>query len=122
LATTSFYEVVNTRTGEVLVDRARLATSITSRSIGLLGKKGLGPHEALVIRPCWSIHTLFMRFRLDVLFLGKDGAVRKVIHSMPAYRFAASRGARDTIEMAPGVLADRDLLVGDILEIRSVNV
>ena len=117
----SFYEVVNTRTGEVIVSRGKLATSAASRAVGLVGKKGLAPDEALIIRPCWSIHTWFMRFKIDVLFLSKDGMVRKVIQSMPTYRFAASWGAHDTIEMAPGTLRGRDVAVGDPVDIREAG-
>jgi hypothetical protein len=115
------YEVVNTRTGEVIAARARRADSVWSRVVGLLGKKGLDPDEALVFQPCWSIHTFFMRFRLDVIFLDKAGAVRKVVQGLPAYRFAASRGANVTIEMSAGVLAGRDLAIGDVLEVRRVE-
>lgn len=114
----TFYEIVNNRTGNVIATRGKLATSATSRAVGLIGKKGLDPEEALIIRRCWSIHTWFMRFRIDVLFLGKDGRVCKLIRRMPTYRFAASLGARDTIEMAPGALEGLDVRVGDSIEIR----
>jgi uncharacterized protein len=117
---TKDYKVVNTRTGQVIASNARLAADIKSRSVGLLGKKEIGPDEALIIRPCSSIHTLFMRFKIDVIFIAKDGTVRKIIHSMPTWRFAASRGARDTIELSSGSLLAHDILVGDVLEIHPV--
>lgn len=117
----NLYEIVNNRTGEIIATRGKLATSATSRAVGLLGKKGLDPAEALIIRPCWSIHTWFMRFRIDVLFLGKDGLVRKLVRRMPTYHFAASLGARDVIELAPGVLENLDVKIGDPIEIRSVG-
>ena len=78
-------------------------------------KKGLPPGEALIIRPCWSIHTILMRFRLDVLFLDSAQRVKKVVRNMPTYRFAAARGAHETIEMAGGSLDGLDLQAGDQL-------
>jgi hypothetical protein len=113
-----YQEVVNSRTGQVLVRRATKAASIKSRTVGLLGKAGLDADEALIISPCWSIHTFFMRFPIDVLFLDKQGQVRKIIHSMPAWRMAAAWGAQDTIELAPGALRGIDLQIGDAIEVR----
>ena len=102
----------------MIASRARLADSRVARAVGLLGSKGLDSNKALVIQPCWSIHTLFMRFKIDVVFLDKAGTVRKVVHGLPTYRFAASRGANVTIEMSAGTMEGRDLVLGDILEIR----
>ena len=116
----TYHQVVNGRTGEVLARRGRLADSVKTRSVGLLGSSGLDPDEALIIRPCWSIHTFFMRFRIDVLFVDKHGKLRKIVHSMPAWRMACAWGARDTIEMAPGALKRFDLQVGDPIELRPV--
>jgi uncharacterized membrane protein (UPF0127 family) len=114
----TYHEIVNGRTGEVLAYRGRMADNFKTRTVGLLGDVRLHEDEALIIKPCWSIHTFFMRFPIDVLFLDKHGKVRKLIHSMPAWRMAASWGAHDTIEMAPGVLQDIDVQVGDPIEIR----
>jgi uncharacterized membrane protein (UPF0127 family) len=115
----TYHEVVNARTGDVIINRGRLADSFKTRSVGLLGDAKLDEDEGLIIRPCWSIHTLFMRFAIDVLFLDKKGKVRKIVRRMPAWRFAMSLGAHDTIEMAPGVLDDFDVRVGDPIEVRS---
>jgi uncharacterized membrane protein (UPF0127 family) len=113
----TYHEIVNSRTGEVLARRGRLADSFKTRSAGLLGDASLDPEEALIIKPCWSIHTFFMRFAIDVLFLDKQGKVRKIVHSMPAWRMACAWGARDTVEMSPGVLRNFDVKVGDKIEI-----
>ena len=114
----TYHEIVNNRTGEVLVYRGRMADNFKTRTVGLLGDARLDEDEALIIKPCWSIHTFFMRFPIDVVFLDKHSNVKKIIHSMPAWRMAASWGAQDTIEMAPGALEGVDLQVGDALEIR----
>jgi hypothetical protein len=115
---TTYHEVVNGRTGEVIASRGRMADNFKTRTVGLLGDARLDEDEALIIKPCWSIHTFFMRFPIDVLFLDKQGKLKKVINKMPAWRMAASWGAHDTIEMAPGALEGFDLQVGDTIEIR----
>jgi uncharacterized membrane protein (UPF0127 family) len=120
MATRATYEVINARTGAVLADRALLADGPVTRAKGLLGKKGLERGEALIIRPCWSIHTWFMRFPIDVLFLGKQSEVKKVRPRIPAWRFAASRGAQTTIEFGPGALEGQDIQPGDPVTIRPV--
>jgi uncharacterized membrane protein (UPF0127 family) len=113
VSATPDYELINDRTGETIASRARLADNPATRSLGLMFKKALPAGEALIIRPCWSIHTVFMRFRLDVLFLDKSQRVKKVVRQMPAYRFAASRGAHETIELTGGSLEGLDLQPGD---------
>jgi uncharacterized membrane protein (UPF0127 family) len=89
--------------------------------LGLLGEKGLAQGSGLVIRPCWSIHTLFMRFPIDVIFVDKAGHLKKWVNSMRAWRFAASRGAYQTIEIEAGVLEGYDVRVGDPIQIVAVD-
>ena len=107
--------LTNSRTGGVVATRARLADNPWLRVVGLLGKKGLPPGEGLLIRPCWSIHTAFMRFALDVVFLSREGDVIKVAPRLPAFRMAAARGAHEVLEMAAGALDGVDLQPGDHL-------
>lgn len=116
--TDSVQEVFNQNTGSIVATQARIADTIRSRMVGLLGRKGMNPGEALVFPKNWSIHTLFMRFPLDVIFLNKEGVVKKIVRRMPAYRFAWSPGARDTIEMAAGALDNSDVAVGHKLSVR----
>ncbi|HOX54305.1 MAG: DUF192 domain-containing protein [Candidatus Omnitrophica bacterium] len=68
-------KVVNLTRGTILADKAILAESFFSRLKGLLGRGSLAESEALIISPCNAIHTFFMRFSIDVLFLDKAGKV-----------------------------------------------
>ena len=115
------YRLTNERTGQVIASRARLADGFVTRAVGLMGQRGLGEGEALVIRPCWSIHTFFMRFKLDVLYLDKQRRVKKIVRQMPAWRFSASRGAHETIEMQGGALDGSDIEVGDVFALTEVT-
>jgi uncharacterized membrane protein (UPF0127 family) len=73
---------------------------------GLLGRRGLESGEGLLLRPAASIHTLFMRFPIDVVFVARDGEVLKVVAALPPWRTAAARGAKAVIELPAGE-ADR---------------
>ncbi len=109
------YRILDQRTGEELASRAHLASSPLSRMRGLLGRRGLPPGEAIILRPASSIHTFFMRFSLDVIFLDRDGVVLKVVRDLVPYRLSSARKARDTIEFQAGALDGRDVQVGDRL-------
>jgi len=82
--------------------------------LGLLGRAGLAPGRAIILRPASSIHTMWMRFPLDVLFLDVEQRVMKVERSMKPFRFSSARAARDVIEMAGGSLP-QDVIIGDVI-------
>ena len=98
------------RTGETIADAVEIAATRASRRKGLLGRDSLAPEEALVLSPCFAVHTAFMRFAIDVVFVDCDGVVRKVV-SMPPWRMAADIGASAVVEMAAG--GAHDLRPGD---------
>ena len=118
MTTTSTMTMENQRTGKRLADNVREASNPLSRSVGLLGKKTLPDGEALLIRPCWSIHTWFMRFALDVIFLDREDRVLKAALNMGPWRMAMAKGAHSVIEMKAGSIAEGDLEPGDQLILR----
>jgi uncharacterized membrane protein (UPF0127 family) len=61
----------NLRNGKELSDNVTVADSLFKRMKGLLGRSGMSAGEALWIKPCMSVHTFFMRFPIDVVFLSK---------------------------------------------------
>lgn len=75
-----------------------------SRFRGLMLRGKLEPDEGLVIRPCGSIHMMFMRFRIDAVFFDEDLKVTKVAHRVPAWIGLAfgGRGAKGVIELPAG--------------------
>jgi uncharacterized membrane protein (UPF0127 family) len=116
------YSITVRRTGEKIASRALLADGHLSRLKGLLGKRRLDQGEALIIRPCWSIHTWFMRFPLDVLFVDKEGRVRKIVRAMGPWRLAFSRGSADALEFEAGALDSTDLREGDDLVLEPLQM
>lgn len=83
----------------VLAERVRIADNIWSRFWGLMGRHGMPADEGLLITPCYSVHTMFMRFPIDVIFLDKDDRVLKIAPAMKPFRAAVGRGARSVLEM-----------------------
>ena len=72
---------------------------------GLLGRSSLDADEGLLLRPASSIHTAFMRFPIDAVFLDRDLVVVGVARELPPWRAAARRGARAVLELTAGAAA-----------------
>jgi uncharacterized membrane protein (UPF0127 family) len=104
-------------TPHTLSAQIETAFDSASRRRGLLGRDGLAPGAALIIAPCPSIHTFFMRFPIDVIFVAGDGRVVKVSSNIPAWRIAIGAGAFAVIEMAAGSAAASSIRRGDHLEL-----
>lgn len=108
--------VVNQTRGCVLSDQCELARTFLSRGLGLMGRSSLAPGQGLLIYPEWSIHTFFMRFPIDVLFLDRQDRVVGLRAAMPPYRpFAGVWGAQYVLELPEGVLANTGTKIGDLL-------
>ena len=96
-----------------LVPRAEMAATFLTRLVGLLGRDSLAPGTALVLRPSGLIHTAFMRFPIDVIFLdGRQRVVATAAHLQP-YRVAwGGWKARIAIELPAGTLDGLELPIG----------
>lgn len=95
---------------------AEVAETRSERRRGLLGRSDL--EGALVIRPCRGVHTLGMKFPIDVAFLDADGVVMKTLQ-MPRHRLGMPvPKARLVIEAKAGAFARWNLRVGDVIEVR----
>src|SRR6187431_1600845 len=99
--------------GRVVAESVTVADSTGRRLRGLLGKKDLPSGQGVLLRPAWSIHTAFMRFPIDVVFLDADQVVVKIVPSLPAFRTASCRGAREVVELRSGECEKRGLSLGD---------
>ncbi len=101
------------RTGSTVASVVDLALTRSARRRGLLDRASLGATEAMVIAPCFAIHTAFMRFPIDVVFVDADGRAVKIVRNLPPWRIAVSPLARAVVELAGGSLGD--VAVGDRL-------
>jgi uncharacterized membrane protein (UPF0127 family) len=103
--------------GTVVCPACVVADRPTTRLRGLLGRDALGAGEGLLIRPTSAIHTFFMRFAIDVVFIDRDGVVQKVVSTLRPWRFAGSRGARCALELRAGEAGARGIRPGDELRL-----
>jgi uncharacterized membrane protein (UPF0127 family) len=100
----------------LVADRADIADTSAKRRQGLLKHTGLEPGEGLWIAPCEAVHTLGMKFPIDVLFLDKKKKVLKVRSAMPRRRMAVSLLAHSVLELPSGRAAETGTVAGDQLE------
>jgi uncharacterized protein len=101
------YVQIELESGETVCDRCLMATNSALRLRGLLGKKELPAGEGILLRPCASIHTMFMRFPIDVVFCDLELQVVSVAACVPKWRIRSQRGAKVAIELAAGEAALR---------------
>ena len=106
--------------GAVLASSVEAAVDSTSRRHGLLGRTGLDD-AALVIAPCNAVHTFFMRFPIDIVFVDRGGHVLRIVANVPAWRMSASWRAFATIELAAGTAARIGTAAGHALALRCVS-
>jgi len=111
-------QVINRTRRQMLVEKGTVAARPWARLRGLLGRAGLGKGEGLLLDGTIGIHTVGMRFAIDVLFLDKDGRVLYLIHALKPFRFSpiVKRSAM-VLELAVGILRATKTQIGDELEI-----
>ncbi len=80
----------------------RRADTFLARLTGLLLSPPPAPGEALLITPCAAVHTAFMRYPIDVVFLDRAGVIRKSVAHLSPWRIALCRGAHQVLELAAG--------------------
>lgn len=107
----------NLTRGTELADRADIADTSATRKTGLLKHSGLAQGEGLWIVPCEGVHSFFMKFAIDVIFINKKRVVTKLRPNMERSRLALSISAHSTIELPVGTIAKSGTRVGDQLEL-----
>jgi uncharacterized membrane protein (UPF0127 family)/CheY-like chemotaxis protein len=113
--------ILNLTRGATLCERGVLADRPLRRMRGLLGRRALPSGEGLLLRPAPAIHTAFMRFDIDAVFLDSDLRVVRVVEGLRPWRAAGQRGAKAVLELAAGECARRRLALGDQLALRGGN-
>jgi uncharacterized membrane protein (UPF0127 family) len=109
------------RKGWVLINgvdcgvRGNRCEGFVERARGLLGRPALESTEALWISPCPGVHTLGMRYPIDVIFCDGDGRIVSIVESLRPGRVASAKDARDTCEMLAGAARVLGLTAGDRL-------
>jgi uncharacterized membrane protein (UPF0127 family) len=102
--------------GAIACERCTVADRMLPRMKGLLGRKSLEAGEGMLIRPAPSIHTFFMRFPIDVVFLSRKGEVLKIAQHVAPWRARSCRHSYAVLELAAGEAGRRGLAVGDRID------
>ena len=109
-------KIVNLTKNTVLAENAIVANTVFKRIKGLLGKKEINIGQALILKPCNSIHTLFMRFPIDVVFVEKRNRVVKIISCLKPWRLSGIYlTARLCIELPVDTIRSNLTSAGDTL-------
>ena len=108
----------NATTGAIIATRIDQLSGLFQRAVGLLARPNVQPDEGVWITACSSIHTMGMRYAIDVIFVDRDGCVVHIERNLRPNRLAfGRRRARAVVEMAAGALNQVDVMIGDRLEL-----
>ena len=107
------------RGDQVLRSEVQMAGSFLDRLQGLLGKAGLSDQQGLLLTACGSVHTVGMRFPIDVIFLDADLKILTCHPSVSAWRMKSCQGARTTLEVAAAGVARHGVVPGQRLTWRT---
>jgi uncharacterized membrane protein (UPF0127 family) len=108
-------ERLTTSDGRLVCETCLIADRPFARMRGLLGRRSLRSGEGLLLRPAASVHTFFMRFAIDVVFLDRDLNVLSIARDLRPWRAAGRRGAHAALELPAGECARRGVEPGDRL-------
>lgn len=113
--------VRNVTRQSVLADAAEVADTSAKRRVGLLRHKSLSSGQGLWIVPCESVHTFFMKFPIDLVYLDRKKRVRKIRHAVPAWRLSLCLGAHSVLELPAGKASETETARGDQLAIDNIG-
>lgn len=112
-------QIYNTTRDRVLARSAVIADTPFARMKGLLGRDSLPEGEGMVIDPCNQIHTFFMRFPIDVLFVDNEGRIVRQLEALKPWRMSGMYfRARKVVELPAGVVSATMTREGDLLSLR----
>jgi uncharacterized membrane protein (UPF0127 family) len=114
------YCVRNLTRGTSLGSSIDAARTSACRRRGLLGRAQLKEGEGLWIVPCESIHTFFMRFAIDVVYLDRRRRVRKIVSQLLPWRLSLCLAAHSVLELPNGCIDRGGIQKGDQLEFQPI--
>lgn len=113
--------VRNLSRGTLLGDAIETAGSGAERKKGLLGRTGLEAGGGMWIVPCEGIHTFFMKFAIDVIYIDRKKKVRKTVAALVPWRMSLCLPAHSVLELPVGVIGASGTQPGDQLEFGNVE-
>ena len=120
--TKEYFCVSNPARQSVLGDRIGVADTTLTRFVGLMGRRSLATGHGLLINPSNGVHTFWMRFSIDVLFLDREHRVLSAYGNLRPFRVTAINWkASTTLELPAGTIAATNTQVGDLLQFDAVT-
>ena len=111
-------KIINLSKGTVLADNAKMADNSFLRLKGLLGESGLGADCGLILKPCSSIHTFFMRFAIDAAFVDRQNRIIKIYSQLKPWRLSAIfPNSHFCLELPSGTFSATQTQAGDQIQI-----
>jgi len=114
-------QVRNLTRETVMAEAAEVADTSAKRRVGLLKHKRLEPGDGLWIVPCESVHTFFMKFAIDLVYLDRNKRVRKVRHAVGPWRISGCLRADSVLELPAGTAERTGTRPGDALAIEKLD-
>lgn len=111
------FRVRNVTRGTSIGDEIRTAATSAERRTGLLKHNKLDEGAGLWIVPCEAVHTFFMKFAIDLIYLDKKRRVRGTVRALPPWRISMCLPAHSVIELPPGTIDRSGTAKGDELEL-----
>ena len=111
------YTILSQNKEKVVSRKAQVADSFFSRLIGLMFKESIGQDEALIFYNATSIHTFFMRFPIDIVFLDKNKRIIRICRALAPWKMVFCPKAYITIEFPADQASKNTLKMGDFLYI-----
>lgn len=116
--TREFLRISNPIRQSILGDRIRVADTTLTRFVGLMGSRPLAAGHGLLIRPSNGVHTLWMRFSIDVLLLDREHRVLSVYGNLRPFRVTRINWkASSALELPAGTISATNTRPGDQLQL-----
>ncbi len=110
--------LINHTRGVILAEDIFVANTFFPRIKGLIGREFLLPGQAIILEPCNSIHTFFMRFPIDVLFVNRDyGVIKTILNLCPNRVSSICWHSARVIELPAGKINSTNTQLQDYLEL-----
>lgn len=111
-------KVYNSTQNSEIAHNSKMAENFFSRTIGLLSRNSLNESEALIIKPCCSVHTFFMKFDIDVIFVKRNGKITALYENVKPWRILPIHPTSFfVIELPAGTINGKNIKKDDIISI-----
>ncbi|MGA3080936.1 MAG: DUF192 domain-containing protein [Terracidiphilus sp.] len=114
-------QLSNLTRNTMLATCLEVASSGSKRNKGLLGRLSLAKGDGLWIIPCEAVHTFWMRFSIDLIYLDRKNRIRKLVSEVPPWRLSACLPAHSVVELPAGTIRNTQTQIGDTLELSDAS-